>query len=81
MQAASNLIVVTGIAALVILYVLGLINTRRGAARICRKNCFAGSSVSQWPWYSLSSSIYGLAASIDVGRHGCLEPNLHKNGR
>ena len=32
MQAASNLIVVTGIAGLGILYVLGLINTRRGGS-------------------------------------------------
>ena len=32
MQVASNLIVVTGIAGLVILYVLGLINTRRGSS-------------------------------------------------
>jgi hypothetical protein len=32
MQAASSLMIVTGIAALVILYVLGLINARRGGS-------------------------------------------------
>ena len=65
MQAASNLIVAIGLAALVILYVLELINTRRGGSPNLSQKTVALAVRSPEPLYSLSlsSSQYGLASA------------------